>query len=738
MKTFLIFLIWIACAGFASAQDATMRSGEHGRFTRLVIDVPPGTDWVLDPEDGTDALRLRLPDDLGAVDTQAVFRRIDRQRVRDVQALGAGDVRIELACPCSTEAFALGDRMIVIDVFPPDPETDPTQRQGPEPTVIRSNNIMADLTRPRIGTAPGLGPGATRPIAPPLLPLDFDRDDTDAAALDAARQSLVRQIATGASTGVLKAAPQFTAASPARNADRQTASVESASPDSADNRSDDPANRDLSIMRDAEGRVLIGVTDCTSDETLDLSDALGTEAPMDDLAALRSDLYGEFDTPDSAAINAYARALLSAGFGAEARDALALLDDAPQPALMAMTWLVDTETDPSRHFVGQETCPTAAALWAILASDESGPFGAVSDIDVLRAFEGLPLTLREHLGPSLARKLSAVGETELGREILRRLQRARPVPTDRMRMAEAFLGLQAGDFDKAQKALEQLEKPSGAFAEDAVSMAVEVAIESGEPVPAELSDLSAAFATELRGTPQEARHRAALVRSLVSQGAFDAALAELSQIDAAGESDASALTDDVMAALARDAEDVVFLKHALVPPQGTSTAPRTAQAIADRLITLGFPQNALDWLDNAEAPADPMSDRILRARALIDLDRPEEADLLLIGLSGPESTRLRADARRRMGDHAFAAAVYEQAGLTDSADKAAWLAADWERLAGQSGSAFAPVARLLREPSSALPIEPALSDLETLGAQAAETQDTVRALLDATALPDDR
>ena len=86
----LCISLWL-CAGASSAQEIRVRSGEHGSFTRLALDIPDGLGWQTEY---VAPRRVELRFDGGGYrfDSSAVFERINTERVSDLAPLpdGAG------------------------------------------------------------------------------------------------------------------------------------------------------------------------------------------------------------------------------------------------------------------------------------------------------------------------------------------------------------------------------------------------------------------------------------------------------------------------------------------------------------------------------------------------------------------------------------------------------------------------------------------------------------------------
>ena len=129
--------------------------------------------------------------------------------------------------------------------------------------------------------------------------------------------------------------------------------------------------------------------------------------------------------------------------------------------------------------------------------------------------------------------------------------------------------------------------------------------------------------------------------------------------------------------------------------------------------------------------------RLLQAKALLDMFRPEAAELLLIGMQGEDVNRLRAEARSAMGDHAFAKTAFADLGVEDRSRDAAWLAGDWAAVE-RGGDAIAQAARLMvDDAASPADTDLTLSAVNSLASDSETSRQTLQALLDETRLSEE-
>lgn len=753
-------LLAVLCLWPASllAQSIPVRSGEHGRFTRLVLTIPPGTQWSLTPDTAGRKLALTLGSDKPVFDTTTVFDRIGTERIAGLAPSGDGlGLDITLACHCDAEAFVLQDNMLVIDVSPSDRPLNRTEAGAvldePKTQDPPKQQLVGDFTDVRIGAFPGVGPEPVRDASLPFLP---DRVDADqAAVLIAERPDPVSQqpaelagkiaadLAVAATVGLLDPAvrPLPTSApvqEPKEAADLPHGDEHPETGSLARQLAAGLSSLDHQTLQN--GHISVGSEICLPGEALALSDWVEADGnPSKILAERRGAVFGEFDRIDDAAVEEYARALVHFGFGVEARAVLALGSDVPDATLFALSYLVDGSVDPAHVFSGQAECDSAAALWSVLSAKQRSDLPQLNEPALLRSFEALPKHLRGVLGPTLADLLSTLGYPDAAREVLRRLQRMEGRETDEIALGKAQLALKAGDLDAASQRLHDLSVNGGPEVALAVVAAVDLADASDTRVPNRIVELSDAFATELRNSDDGQKLWEAHVRSQLLNGDFDAAFADLNAAEGIPEALRRATQQTALKALAENADDVTFLRLSTrtiregVLPASDALVAQTAR----RLTALGLPEVSLDLLATMTEPGNPTDMRIVRAEALLSLGRPEEAEIILIGERGDTVSQLRAEARKQMGDHAFSKGLFSGLGDREEALNAAWLAGDWADVA-QTESAFAPAADLMtREDTVPDPIFEGLGAVDLLSDSSAETRATLRALLDATAVPRD-
>lgn len=686
-------LVWLALLPApALAQDIAVRSGAHERFDRLVIDLPERIGWQLE----TRARRATVIFERSALgfDLAAVFDRIGRDRLLALSAPpGQGRLVLDLACDCVLRPFWHGATMFVLDIADPPEDTPPPPASKvvlPAPAPHASPAARALEARLAAEAAPAPEPRAgPPPAAAPdlagmrtLLLYQLGR---------ATAQGLVRAVA--AAPRAAHAAPEPSTPEPPAQARPAPAPAIALSARTAMDRESPPS---AGPAPDAD-RIA-----CPAPEALDLS-AWDGGAPLPlAMGRLRRSLVGEFDHVDRAAALALARLHVHHGFGAEARQVLALLPDpdAGTRLLGELALLVEEAPLPEDALLRQAIgCGAPTLLWALLAQPRLAS-GQVFDHQALeRSFAALPAGLRRTLGPGLVRRLAAVGHVRTADHLQRMLERAAPAGDPAARVSRAALSGRGAA--PAEDALAAAGRSNTLHAAEALARSLETALARGAPVALPQAQLAGAYALELRETALGARLAAAHVAALGASGAFDEAVAELARLAPdPGRPEARAMAADLLRTITSDGDDITFLRHALparlAPPETLS--PPLAGAVARRLLAAGLAEAALRYLPR---DTDDPDLRLLRAEIALARARPAEAERSLVALEGAEADRLRARARMMRGDHRAAQALFESGGDPAGADRAAWLAGEAAALAQARAPLLRDLAEVMERPAAA-------------------------------------
>ncbi|CUK07775.1 hypothetical protein RUE5091_02989 [Ruegeria denitrificans] len=694
---------FITGATGAAAQDLTVRSGEHEGYTRLVVQVPPDTGWVLKQKKNGARLNVALKD--ATFQTGSVFQRLTQNRLAAIsQAEPGGVLELEFGCDCVASAFLFKNTMIVVDIAP-GTFLPPLTSDIPAP-IFPKNLKENEKSAPK---------QSIDALALPLLNLNANgfEDQLSARLLQGADRGIVD----------LNISPVGPRASAGNQSQFMPPEVE--------------LNVQVtSILDELNG--LLGPDipmvkrrpPCISSAELAFDDWSDDRPFPEQAAQLRSGLYQEFDAIDKKRALKLAKLYAHSGFGAEAISALDLLGEQSLEAkrIAAIAHVLDkgplTEDNP---FQGLQRCDGDAVLWAALSEGHLQEDANLTAIE--QSFARLPDHLRRHTGPALSDILVSGDKLEAARRVLRSVDRVRTQTSASVVQAKAKIAAAERDALRTANLLTEVIETSDATLEAPLALARLIDkrwLERGSVSPQEL-DLAESYTVEFRradiGPMMQRTHAVAL--SLSQE--FDASLELVTELPEDAES-ADAL-NRVVSILTERADDATFLHRILSLPaaQSRGLTTDTAIAVADRLIALGFSRQAYAL---AKRPQDRLrrgKRARLRAKALLLDQRPHQALLELADNQTDEANMLRAEALIIAGDYAAAGDLIRSSGLVDDANRLFWLADQPDHADLEINAKFNQVVvttQHLTDGTARLPETP-LADAENLLRDSAETRQRI-------------
>ena len=346
----------------------------------------------------------------------------------------------------------------------------------------------------------------------------------------------------------------------------------------------------------------------------------------------------------------------------------------------------------------------------------------------------MPNHLRRHVGPALSDILVNAHKLEAARRVLRSVDRVRTQPSPVVTQSKAKIAGAEGDAAKTETLLTEVIESSDATLEAPLALTRLIDkrwSERGAVSPRELA-LAESYTVEFRrseiGPQMQRTHAVAL--SLGQE--FDAAMDLATTLPPEAEN--TETVNRVVVILTERADDEAFLRRALtLPPKSLQALTTdTVIAVADRLATLGFSQQALSL---AKRPQDRLrrGERArLRARAALLAQRPHQAMLELEDDTSDKAVLLLAQAfaggarvLARQGD------LLHSTGQVDAANRSFWLAEVPDKVDMDEGQKYGQVVQATQDLSAEPPRLPdrPLEDAELLLQGSAETRQTIADLL---------
>ncbi len=706
MRAFLAFAFGALLVSIAQAQDITVRGGEHDGFTRIVLSARTGFGWT-QRRTGERTFEIHLSNTAEFLLANA-FSRISRTRIASLASPEPGQLRLSLSCDCEVRAKDVSPGLVAIDVVGRKAQT-------------RSTAFVRPVARPKSDLPDDAVEEPERNANPPELPLVFSRrdptprnsakvplnivapSDPQAPVLEGFEEDLVLQLSQAVAEGLLS--PTGVTAK----------------------------DQTLSEIRDSEEKHnesnLLTLTECLSSADVAVRDWSTDRSFSNQLATLRRHQATQFDEANGEDLKHLAQLYLHFGMGAEARVISEELEAKDRMIYGAMAAIFDGTPARARPVLGAQTnCETDAVLWGILSLPDDATVDFLSETAVLHAFDHLPDHLRKLVAPDLVRKLSLWGFGSTSQAILTRMHRISEEIAPELQLSTATALAKRQDKKGAETILKDLARNDDGISAKALEALINYGFEPDPEDDADLIELASAHATERRGTPFAQDATTTDLLAALRAGDFERAFRGIAKNDVS----APEVLNEALLRLSDRADPARFLRHLQIwtRKDGPKPAPKPTAAAAQRLLDLGFADLAITLIKRSDLASGNRTLKLMMARAQLDLDEFEEAEITLVGLTGPEADSLRARIRSAMGDHAYVANANLE-GLEVATRRSALLTENWDQLAAEGNGILSDFASWMANDE---PVEQELSlvgaEAELQGSQSARAQ--LRALLDVT------
>lgn len=628
----LILSILIAYS--ALAKTATMRSGEHEAFTRLVIMFSETPKWSIDQTD--EQVLVHLSDAPWKFDLTRAFNRIPQSRVKDIRPLGdLSGIQIDTVGNVIVSSFAVGSEGVAIDIS----NAPPPAEHAPPPTM--ASNL------------PILPPTLDKASVSPFASID--------PRVSQAEQQLLLQLGRAAAQGAI----------------RQT----DLKPQTFRTLPNSPFGiNTYTVMDDVPGALSMPsvAPSCAPDEDFDVASWVEDIPFPAQLSRARSSLFKELDQPNLIDVNQLAKTYLGFGMTTEARNVLQAFAQPSTPqiqTLRAMADILDNRpTLDAAHFAQMTGCNGLVALWAVMAQSTLSHDNDVNIPAVLSNYSALPAALRDALQQPLIDRMLSIDARDAASAVKNALARGNEQNTNNADLSKARLALFSGATELAAQSSAPLATGSDMTAVYALALQIKALVAQNQAVPRTVT-LNAADLARSLGTSHDAYlMRQAHAVGLGSVGEFNAAFDILDHWPTETEPNLRRQSEaTLLDQLSHVPDDMLFLTTAL-PRQKQimqSDIGLTKQiTISERLSTLGFGAAGEAVLSQATLQ-DERGKRAL-AKALLARDDAAGAITILDGIEGPAADALRAQALAGIGEHGAAAALFSALGDQTQAAKEAW------------------------------------------------------------------
>jgi hypothetical protein len=454
---------------------------------------------------------------------------------------------------------------------------------------------------------------------------------------------------------------------------------------------------------------------CPDPDAVSIHNWLPAEDPVSALPASRHALVSEFDRPNPANIRSAAKTLIAFGFGAEAGQLLEQLDQEPsdnddQLLLHSIARLVDGRLHPNGPFVPLADCPSPAALWAFLSTNEASPPSPTQRDNILAAFSALPVHLRTALAQDLVDRFIAVNDADAAASLHQYLVRGSDSKSPSSQRLEAEIDLKNGSPDRAEATAEAIVAEDGQMADEKTILLIRSKLAQQKPIDADEVSAIAALLPQYEGNDRQSELANLLTLATLASGQALAAHNLLR--------DTPAIESEFWSLLANVTPDDAFLELSILPDGAPipQTTPEAAFKIAQRLYRAGFIEPAVHWASQVTGSSAERA-RILLAQAQLKREDPAGAISMIGGLQTRESQFILAQAHEAAQNWPAAETYWSNLGDNVAVNRVDFLSGNWLDVSRSTSSDWSSIASRLNRRHVQAGDEGALAQSQALVAE---------------------
>lgn len=647
MKRTLLLIAGLCVSHPALAQQARVQSGEHDTFSRLVVYVPDPVTWRIENKPGQ-AEVIFEPWDRN-FDLTEVFNFIPRERIRDMRST-ENRLIIDLTCDCEIQADRINGNYVVFDV----------QDGGP---------IIEAATQPQPTT--------------PLLPLVLERPP--AVTLDSAwqRDNRVQEEVNNFQTrlsNTLRRAVQDNLAQPvvtelAPNGDQIEITL------TPPQQAEVTGGSDRVVVTTPIGRR-------RADTTQDIAPAAVRCYPerfgelnrwgnvdqdfSNQISALRTQLYTEFDELSPQAGMRIARLYIYFAMGAESLVALKSLGFTSTEALFLRDLAEFIEG--RKQFMESprllaEDCEGAMAVWSALTEAADENLSPELARNASRAFTDLPSDVQRAIASRLLAVLQKHQEDIAASVVENALNlRLRDPSGEELKAYQPLENLSASD-------LQNIVKNNNSRTPEALREKLNRQLDNGLEALPEDEALLDGFIVQLRHDPSHGRLLETKARIMGAQQKFFEA-AQLAETHA-DKINPAAVWPELVSGVLTNGSDATVSAMAMRLTRNSALKnlpPRQVEELMSRLVEIGLPELSLRL---AEANKTTQTDLRTLAFAQVAAGQFEAASATAEQLNDAVANEIREQSLSRM-PRDEAQRLYQQLKASGwNSSNAAWSMADW-------------------------------------------------------------
>ena len=409
------------------AEPITVRTGEHGDYTRIAIDSDPGVQANVE-QNGRD-VKVTIPSNEDGFDIDTVFDRITQDRIVRIQQ----DTRVltvSLACDCGTNIFTRNDGIIVIDISE-QYETLETDTAN-VPTRIELAKEKLEFIELNVSDTEETSrdrPNANvreNPLRTMAMPLAIE-PQADPDVLLETQSNLLTDLAGAASRGILRVDGPILPRREDPQIDTEIFDSSSQITEAPESVNDTniriTSSRDTDLQSDSRQ---IEQASCPDPDIAALSKWGGTGDFHFEVTSRRLQLTNERDELDLDTAKSLARSYLYFGFSTETRQLLEALEknSIEKEILIEISKVLeDRNSSKLPNILKYSHCNAPISLWAFLANPTPAVINEDLASTILLELGSFPIHIRALLAERISEKFRNAGDEKSAKVALRTIAR---------------------------------------------------------------------------------------------------------------------------------------------------------------------------------------------------------------------------------------------------------------------------------------------------------------------------
>lgn len=687
-----LFVLFFFNTTLVLAEPAVIRSGEHGSFTRLVINSKNLGPWRL--VGSKETYRIQFSSFNQGFDIDSIFSRIDRERVRKV-TVQESEIELELACSCLVDVSSGGADLVIIDVSdnPSTPVTLPNQTTTnlkPSTLILpfsfeRNAHIdryfSEDISQPfnflnvenKKNSTSNLLPSVERkPNDTEVIPITSALQET---LIDNLQSQLQGGFGTASTRGILSANVELS--------EEQAIGPFSEYQNNTDFSSNFliRGNMNKSAFSQNDRAEEHSSEDCKPNSRMQISEWSDGRSFDQQLGDANLNLYTTLGKINPQGAAKLARIYLHFGFGVEAKQIMYSEPTLRQifPELILIANILEYgSVEFSAFFEKRSACNGPLLFWSTFSKTKENSDLLEQKEEILLQLSTLPIHLRRILAPTISARFLKAGSSALAMSALQTLKRTEYTLNDDAELEEAII-LRANDYPK--KALEKVSniQTNSYIAAEALVQEIGLKLAAGLETDDKTFELINGYATEFEDTPVEIELQKVAILAMSQAGQFTQAFEKSEKIGLAAQSEVLTL---VYKDLVSSASDTTFSEQVFkaIDRKFLGQDSYLNLQFSQRLFELGFYNEAEKYLLSANQRIPVEQYQLLNAKIAIALDRPVAAEAFLTNLTSQDASELRAQIKSIEGNYKEAAEIYRNTNNSSMERRNAWLSKDWDEM----------------------------------------------------------